>query len=96
MALRPAARQGDLSTGHGCYPPRPAANGSSNVFINGRPAHRKGDMFEKHCCGKDCHIGATMTGSATVFINGIPAARVGERISCGDIIMTGSTNVGIG
>lgn len=37
-----------------------------------------------------------MTGSATVFINSIPAARVGERISCGDIIMTGSTNVGIG
>ena len=44
----PAARLGDIGSGHSChYPPSPAVEGSPNVIINGRPAMRKGDAYEQ-------------------------------------------------
>ena len=92
-----AARIGDLSTGHSCYPPRPAGFGSLDTFINLRSAHRKGDGWKDHCCGEECHGGETVQGSSTVFVNGKPLARVADQIRCDDQsrenIMTGSANV---
>ena len=93
---QPAARLGDICTGHGCYPSRRNISASQNVFINGIPAHRVGDVWEVHCCGDDCHGGTTVTGSGSVFINNRQAARVGDVVNCGSRIASGSNNVFIG
>ena len=47
----PAAhRHKDICTGHGCFPSRPNASASGNVFVNNKGAHRVGDFWEVHCC----------------------------------------------
>ncbi|MBB3141210.1 PAAR domain-containing protein [Halomonas organivorans] len=84
-----AARQSDMCTGHPGCKPRPALTGSPNVFINGRPAHRVGDAWAKHCG----HGGVLATGSSSVFVNGLPLGRVGDAISCQSMVATGSLNV---
>lgn len=65
----PAVRQGDAYAPHPCpvcaplVPhPRSLAQGSSTVFINGKPAGRVGDDIS---CG-----GSAMIGSGDVFIGG--------------------------
>lgn len=46
----PAAhRHKDIGTGHGCFPPRPNAGASLDVFVNNKGWHRKGDGWEAHC-----------------------------------------------
>lgn len=64
------------------------ASGSNNVFINGVPAARVGDIAS---CGA-----TIVAGSSTVFINGIPAAMMGSPTSHGGVIIGGSGNVLIG
>jgi uncharacterized Zn-binding protein involved in type VI secretion len=91
----PACRLGDICTGHGCFPPRPNIEGSNNVMINNRPAHREGDAWAVHCCLK-CHSSVLAKGSSTVFTNGRGAARIGDLVACGSLVMTGSHNVLIG
>jgi len=86
-------RKGDYCTGHGCWPPRPSIDGSPDVFVNGRPAHRHGDGWATHCCRRSCHAGVLAAGSATVFINGRAAGRVGDPVSCGSRVAQGSPNV---
>jgi uncharacterized Zn-binding protein involved in type VI secretion len=96
MAEFACARRTDLCTGHGCFPPRPAANGSPDVYANDLEAHRIGDSWLPHCCGPACHGAITVTGSSTVFTNDISQSRITEQVSCGSTIMTGSPNVFIG
>lgn len=91
----PAARKGDKDSGHGCYSPRVNVQGSSNVIINGKETHRQGDAWVKHCCN-GCHGSVTSGGSGSVFVNGKAAARITDGISCGGVIVTGSSNVFIG
>jgi uncharacterized Zn-binding protein involved in type VI secretion len=93
---RPAARDGDMDTGHGPFNPRTNIAKSPNVFINGKGAIRKGDAFAIHCVGSSCHGGAAKKGSGTVFINGQDAMRIGDPIDCGSFIAQGSGNVFIG
>lgn len=90
-----AARKGDICSGHDCFPPRESIEGSENVFINGIPAHRKGDEWKEHCCGI-CHTSILSSGSSSVFINGKPAGRIGDEIECGSVVSSGSYNVFIG
>ena len=90
-------RVGDLCSGHGCYPPRPAIEGSPNVFMNGRAIVREGvDNFAVHCkyCGKkpNCHQSVVTKASSNVFANGIEIARVGDPIGCGSACAQGSTD----
>lgn len=94
----PAAhRKGDAGSGHGAFPPRNNTEGSPNVFINGKPAHRKGDAWPTHCNPTpSCHSSTMGTGSSTVFINGKPAARIGDSVACGSVAVEGSSNVFIG
>jgi len=87
-----AARLGDTSAGH-CFNPRPNAKGSSDVFINGIAAHRLGDNWPVHVCGKSKHASTTAQGSPNVFVNGKALARMGDKLSCGDTIAKGSANV---
>ncbi|WP_371105799.1 PAAR domain-containing protein [Pseudomonas sp. NBRC 111144] len=70
-------------------------SGSSNVYINGKPAARA------HLDNAECsdHPGGAKTlaqGSDSVYINGQPAARVGDRTVCDAKISAGSPNVCVG
>ena len=91
-----ATREGDISTGHDCHPPVNASEGSPNVFINGKPAHRVGDAWNPHSCGGPPHIPKTSVGSSTVFVNGQPACRIGDMSDCGQASAEGSDDVFIG
>lgn len=92
-----ATRQGDNCTGHDACAPTPLAEGSPNVFINGKPAGRVGDHYASHgCIVHSSHQDVITTGSSTVFINGRPAARIGDAVSIGGAVQDGSGNVFIG
>lgn len=85
-------RQGDLTCGHGCWPPEVPSSWSPNVFANGKPVIRNGDTRVPHCCPPPCH-GATYIGDSTVRANGSAIQRVGHPLSCGDTVCNGSPNV---
>jgi uncharacterized Zn-binding protein involved in type VI secretion len=88
-----AVRLSDVCTGHSCWPSRPNASASTDVFINARGAHRVGDRWQSHCCGPACHDSNQASGSPNVFVNGRPQARVGDSIACGSNNSSGSPNV---
>lgn len=85
-------RIGDIGSGHGCFPPSPAVEGSPDVFTNNIPTHRVGDAVQTHCCGS-CHGRKQSAGSSTVFVNGKAIARIGDAINCGGAMAAGSPNV---
>ncbi|MBR2519744.1 MAG: PAAR domain-containing protein [Selenomonadaceae bacterium] len=92
-----ATRLGDVCSGHDSCPPRPLVEGSPNVYINGAPAGRVGDMLAAHGCFiHPAHTGVIASGSSKVYINGRPAGRVGDPVSCGSVMAQGSPNVIIG
>lgn len=95
MAVKGAARKGDKCTGHDGFPSRPCTQGSPDVMINGKPAHRKGDTWGPHC-NKSCHPSVLANGSPTVFVNGKPQGRIGDPVACKSKVLTGSTNVLVG
>ncbi|WP_209777178.1 PAAR domain-containing protein [Azospirillum agricola] len=88
-------RLGDACTGHGCWPPRPNAEASGDVFVNGRGAHRVGDAWAAHTCPDkpETHAGVQATGAAAVYVNGRRLARVGDAVSCGSTVAGGSSDV---
>ena len=74
----------DNCTGHGCFPPRPAATCSPNVFVNNLAVERKTDELEEHCCEGECHSGVYM-GERNVYANGLQIQAQGDPIDCGSI-----------
>lgn len=52
---QPVVCLGDLSAGHGSFPPTPAIEGSSGVFVNGIPVVREGDRYADHSDGDTVH-----------------------------------------
>ena len=91
-------RKGDLCTGHDCFPPRASSQGSSDVYVNGVPAHREGDSWEDHTCTHPdtphgTHGGSLASGSSTVYVNGRQLGRIGDPVSCGSTVASGSDNV---
>lgn len=94
-----AVRKGDMSTGHPhCYPPTPCAEGSPNVFVNGRQSVRIGDAWVVHgaCEIHVPHSGVSSSGSGSVFVNGRAKCRIGDAVSCGDSMAEGSGDVIVG
>ncbi len=96
--MPPAARLGDICTGHECFPPRANVEASENVFVNGKGWHRQGDAWETHCCTHPevphgCHSSVLASGSSTVFVNNKQAGRIGDPVACGGVDATGSENV---
>lgn len=89
---KPAVRKGDKCTGHGDAKPRANVQGSPDVFINGKPAHRQGDMWGIH----KSHNSKLARGSSVVFVNGKGQARVGDPVMCGSKCAQGSPNVFVG
>ncbi len=100
MSGKPAARLGDIGSGHGChFPPSPAIQGSPDVLVNSIPAVRVGDAYLPHpcpVCPQPPHPRSLAAGSPTVIINNKAAGRVGDAISCGGNHAAGSPNVLIG
>ena len=92
------SRIGDLDVPHCSGMVR--ATGSSDVFVNTRPAVRQGDINTVHDfpLGDICpvHVGAVRSGSSSVFINGKGAGRVGDGLIACTSIAQGSTNVFVG
>lgn len=93
----PVVRMGiDLCTGHpgpGFFMSRPALAGSPDVFVEGIPIVRVGDMWAPHTNRQTVHQGSGATGSPTVFANGVPIQRIGDLIDCGSLCMMGSITV---
>ena len=91
----PVTRIGDADVPHCSGMVR--AEGSPNVFINGIPQSRQGDINTPHLRpgGDDCiiHTAPITTGSTTVFINGVGCGRVGDAISGCTQVAAGSPNV---
>ena len=70
------------------------AQGSGNVFCNGRPVSRQGDKNTTHLKpGNPCppHSASISSGSSTVFVNGKGCGRVGDA-TCTSVA-GGSSNV---
>lgn len=97
----------DFSAGH-CFVPRPASEGSPNVFVGenqGGPVGAAvraagdagpGDLYPAHNCGDNSHEGRAAGGSPTVIVNGNPITRIGDDIDCGDVAAAGSPTVMVG
>ncbi len=72
------------------------AQGSPNVFVNGIPWSRQGDVNTPHLLtGNPCptHTAPIAVGSTTVFVNGRGAGRVGDAISACTSVAAGSPDV---
>ncbi len=52
---RPVAFVGSLTTGHEAFPPTTAAQGSTNVLVNGLGVVRAGDAYLPHTDGSRTH-----------------------------------------
>jgi len=92
---QPATRIGDLDWIHDCeFPHR--MMGSTNVFVNGIPWSRMGDLNTPHKYGGDCdksHLRPIAVGSKTVFVNGRGAGRIGDYVAGCTFVITGSKDV---
>lgn len=88
-------READVCAGHGCWPTRPNDEGSPNVFVNSRPAHRQGDHWINHTCPDipETHDSVLAAGCPTVFVNSKQLGRIGDPVACGSTVATGSPNV---
>ena len=95
-SIMPVGRITDICSGHKCWPPTIAIQGSSNVFANDLPVHRIYDNYVPHCC-KKCHPVVTAKASPTVYANDRNASHIGSYTFCDkkNIMVTGSFNVWI-
>ena len=91
-----AARLGDSTTGHGCFPPVPCNSASANVRVNKKGAERQGDTHPAHSCPKVPPHVPVAKGGGTVRINKRKAHRKGDGHGCGDSQAGASTNVRFG
>ena len=72
------------------------AEGSPNVFVNGIPWSRQGDVNTPHLLPPapcPTHAAPIAVGSTSVFVNGKGAGRVGDAISGCTSVAAGSPNV---
>ena len=90
-----AARLADICDGHRRISPRANDQGSPDVFINGRPAHRQSDSWPVHRRPR-IHKSFLASGSPTVYTNNLQQGRIGDPVACGSKVATGSTDVFIG
>lgn len=89
-----ATRIGDADVAHCSGMTR--AQGSPNVYVNGIPWSRQGDVNTTHLLpGDPCplHAAPIAVGSTKVFVNGKGAGRVGDAISGCTSVAAGSSNV---
>ena len=91
-------RLGDLSTGHGCWPPTNLVQTAAKKSrVNGILVALTDpeSQFATHVCGTVVHPQPERyisSGASKSFIEGRPIARIGDNIGCGDAIAQGSPN----
>lgn len=71
------------------------AEGSPNVFCNGKAVSRQGDNNTGHLLpGSPCpsHAAPIASGSSTVFANGKGVGRVGDSVAGCTAVAEGSSN----
>ncbi len=91
MTLLVARKDVDICTGHDACPSRKAVEGSPDVFIDGHPVVRLGDLWASHGCPAHApHQGRVMQASDEVTVNDLPVVRVGDPLDCGGVVKTGS------
>lgn len=84
-------------TGHKCATKAPVNASQRSVFVNGRPALRRGDKVKPHTIpfpNPDpppkficiVHKAKVKQGSRRVFVSGIPVARKGDRADDGAMV----------
>ena len=89
-----ATRIGDADVPHCSGMVR--AEGSPNVFVNGIPWSRQGDVNTTHLLPPvpcPAHAAPIAIGSTTVIVNGKGAGRIGDAISGCAQVAAGSPNV---
>lgn len=99
-----AARNGDRTTGHGCWPPTTINGRSSNLKINGKQAAVLFNSIRTHCCPLPrvpckCHSGFLVGVCKVIHQRVRPLQKVGDTITCcpsTDRVGQGSPNVFIG
>lgn len=87
-------RQGDADVSHCSGMVRDAH--SPNVYANGIPVSRQGDVNTSHLLTDDpCrpHTAPITTGSTTVFCNGVGIGRIGDAITGCTSVAAGSPDV---
>ena len=89
-------RVGDLDLVHCSVPAR--LQGSSNVFVNGLPISRQGDLNTPHLLPPfvpacPTHAAPITLGSFTVRVNGRGCGRIGDGVAGCTFVAQGSTNV---
>ena len=93
---RPVCRVGDIDLVHCSVPAR--LQGSSNVFVNGLPISRQGDLNTPHLLPPfvpacPTHAAPITLGSFTVRVNGRGCGRIGDGVFGCTFVAQGSTNV---
>lgn len=84
---------GQLSTGHGCFPPTSVSATSTKTTINGKKVALNGDIYGGHSCGRSTHPPHPGTsGASKTTIDGRKPLRIGDSLSCGDTCGQGSSN----
>ena len=94
LNMAAVTRVGDADSPHCSGMSR--AQGSGNVFANGKPISRQGDKNTIHLKpGSPCppHSASISSGSGSVFVNGKGCGRVGDGISGCTSVAAGSPNV---
>ena len=93
--MPPATRIGDADVTHCSTHNRMV--GSPDVFVNGIPWSRQGDINTPHLlpCPPVCcvHTAQIAIGSRIVFVNGKGGGRFGDAISACTSVAQGSPNV---
>ena len=94
IKMAAVTRVGDADSPHCTGMSR--AQGSGNVFANGRPISRQGDKNSIHLKpGSPCppHSASISSGSSTVKVNGKGCGRVGDGLGGCTSVAAGSPNV---
>lgn len=66
----PVVLVGDLSQGHGSFPPTPIVEGSSGFTLNGIGISRDGDAYADHTDGENVHTNRVGISAARLTIEG--------------------------
>lgn len=81
-------------SGHECWIPYPAEDGSPNIIVNGREAMRVTDPYMTHPCpGQPPCSRTAKDGSPNVYYNNLRAHRVGDALTDRAYGAQGSPNV---
>jgi len=88
--MPPVTLKGHICTGHGCYPPRPSAQGEPHFRINGIEVHLQTHAWSAHGCAT-CppHASVLAAGAAEFRINAKQIGRIGDPVACGSSVAQG-------